>query len=121
MKIVAASWAPRVETNLRRDRVATLRAADDLAKARHVDVLRRVLRDATSARRRAGLLRFARRRLRCALPISILITALPVLPVIAHESDCPSLILFSQLWYNPVLDHRHKPVRAGARHAVVPP
>jgi hypothetical protein len=49
-----------------------------------------------------------------------LITALPVLPVIAHEGDCPTLILFSQLWYNPLLVGHHKPVRTGAHHGVVP-
>src|SRR6185436_13137599 len=105
MQIVSTSRAPRVEPDLRRNRVAALRAADDLAKAGHVDVLWPVLRDATRPRRGARLLRFARRGFRRALAIVVLITALPVLPVIAHEVDCPSLILFSQLCYNPILVH----------------
>ena len=80
--------------------------------ARHVDVLRAVLRDSARAGRRAGLGRPAGPAgFGGTLAIVVLIAALAVFPVahgLMRSSDCSvrichgfgRLILFSQLWYN---------------------
>src|SRR5258705_2261977 len=103
VEIGAAPGAPRIEPDIGRHGIAALRAAHDLAEARHVEVLRAVLRDASSSGGRTRLRWCSRRRRRRGLAFIVLVAALPVLPFVAHRSDCPSLIPFSQLWYKPWL------------------
>src|SRR5258705_5068499 len=101
VEIGAAPRGPRIEPDVGRTGSAALRGAHDLAEARHVEVLRAVLRDASSSGGRTRLRWFSRRRLRRARAFIVLVAALPVLPFVAHRSDCPSLIPFSQLCYKP--------------------
>jgi hypothetical protein len=85
VEVDATSRAPCIEANLVGHNGAALRAADDLAEARHVDVLGAVLRGkAARALWRARLRRGSwLRRLWPPIAIVILVAALTVLPV-AH-------------------------------------
>jgi len=62
-----------------------LGTANDLPEPRHVEVFRPILGDSARAGWSAGLRRLPRRGLRRAVAVLVLISALTVLAVIAHE------------------------------------
>jgi len=93
VEIGAALRAPRLEPDVGRHGIAALRAAHDLAEARHVEVLRASCEMRRARRAHPAQVVFAAwasARARVDRPVA----ALPVLPFVAHRRDCPSLILF---------------------------